>query len=123
LRVTVAGTTIDRQCASGLQAIAVAARSVLHDGVRVAVAGGVESISLVPLVAASELDTKLVMRALRNTGRVLKNAGVDRLLEIERERGDSLQISDIHDQVAGVYPKVMVATWTPAPGAAEWWSD
>jgi len=47
LPVTVAGTTIDRQCASGLQAIAVAARSVMLDGVKIAVAGGIESISLV----------------------------------------------------------------------------
>src|SRR5271154_161289 len=47
LPVTVAGTTIDRQCASGLQAIAVAARSVIFDGVKVAVAGGLESISLI----------------------------------------------------------------------------
>jgi acetyl-CoA C-acetyltransferase/acetyl-CoA acyltransferase len=47
LPVTVAGTTIDRQCASGLQAIALAARSVLFDGVQVAVGGGGESISLV----------------------------------------------------------------------------
>ena len=47
LPVTVAGTTIDRQCASGLQSIALAARSVVLDGVEVAVAGGVESISLV----------------------------------------------------------------------------
>ena len=47
LPVTVSGTTIDRQCASGLQAIAVAARSVIFDGVSIAVAGGVESISLV----------------------------------------------------------------------------
>ena len=39
------------------------------------------------LVAATELDTRLVMRALRNTERVLKNKGVDRLLEIEREKG------------------------------------
>jgi acetyl-CoA C-acetyltransferase/acetyl-CoA acyltransferase len=45
--VTVAGTTIDRQCASGLQAIALAARSVIFDGVEVAVGGGGESISLV----------------------------------------------------------------------------
>src|SRR5260370_31502755 len=36
LPVTVAGTTIDRQCASGLQAIALAARSVIFDGVEVA---------------------------------------------------------------------------------------
>ena len=47
LPVTVAGATIDRQCASGLQAIAVAARSVIFDGVKVAVAGGIETISLV----------------------------------------------------------------------------
>jgi acetyl-CoA C-acetyltransferase/acetyl-CoA acyltransferase len=47
LPASVAGTTIDRQCASGLQAIALAARSVIHDGVEIAVAGGGESISLV----------------------------------------------------------------------------
>src|SRR5246500_606333 len=60
------------------------------------------------LVKATELDTVLVMRALRNTERVLKNKGVDELLEIEREKGASLKIEDIHEQVAGVYPKVMV---------------
>ena len=60
------------------------------------------------LVEATELDTRLVMRALRNTERVLKNKGVDDLLEIEREKGATLSIEDIHDQVAGVYPKVMV---------------
>ncbi|MBR0838623.1 nitronate monooxygenase [Bradyrhizobium liaoningense] len=60
------------------------------------------------LVAATELDTRLIMRALRNTERVLKNANVDRLLEIERTRGDKLTIDDIHDQVAGVYPRIMI---------------
>ena len=40
--------------------------------------------------------------------RVLKNANVDRLLEIEREKGAELTIDDIHDQVAGVYPKIML---------------
>jgi len=60
------------------------------------------------IVAATELDTRLVMRPLRNTERVLTNAGVERLLEIEAEKGDSLQITDILDQVAGVYPKVMI---------------
>ena len=60
------------------------------------------------LVAASELDTRLVMRVLRNTERVLKNKAVDRLLEIEREKGASLKISDILEEVAGVYPKVMI---------------
>ena len=60
------------------------------------------------LVDATELDTRLVMRALRNTERVLKNKGVDQLIEIEREKGGALKIEDIHEQVAGVYPKVMV---------------
>ncbi len=60
------------------------------------------------IVAASELDTRLIMRRLKNTERVLNNAGVTRLLEIEREKGDKLAIADIYGQVAGIYPKVMV---------------
>ena len=59
------------------------------------------------IVAASELDTRLVMRPLRNTERVLVNAGVEQLLAIEREKGAALTIGDIHAQVAGVYPRVM----------------
>ncbi len=59
------------------------------------------------IVAASELDTRLVMRPLRNTERVLNNSGVARILEIERVKGADLQISDIYEQVAGIYPKVM----------------
>jgi len=47
LPVTAGGSTIDRQCSSGLQSIAVIARSILHDGMKVGVAGGLESISLV----------------------------------------------------------------------------
>jgi NADH:quinone reductase (non-electrogenic) len=60
------------------------------------------------LVKATELDTVLVMRALRNTERVLKNKGVDHLLGVEREKGATLKIEDIHEHVAGVYPRVMV---------------
>jgi NADH:quinone reductase (non-electrogenic) len=60
------------------------------------------------IVAATELDTRLVMRPLRNTERVLKNAGVERLLEIEKARGADLKITDIVEEVAGVYPKVMI---------------
>jgi len=59
------------------------------------------------IVTSSELDTRLIMRGLRNTERVLNNAGVERLLEIEREKGNNLRIEDIIDRVAGVYPKVM----------------
>ena len=43
---SVAGMTIDRKCASGLMAVATAAKQVLHDGMSVVIAGGVESISL-----------------------------------------------------------------------------
>ncbi|MGJ7563289.1 NAD(P)H-dependent flavin oxidoreductase [Variovorax sp. GB1R11] len=60
------------------------------------------------IVAASELDTRLVMRPLRNTERVLNNAGVEALLAIEREKGAGTQIDDIREFVGGVYPKVMV---------------
>ena len=59
------------------------------------------------IVAASELDTRLVMRGLKNTERVLNNAGVEQLLAIERAKGAELVIDDIMEQVAGVYPKVM----------------
>jgi len=45
--VTVPGQSIDRQCSSSLMAIATAAKQVLVDGMRIVVAGGVESISLV----------------------------------------------------------------------------
>tara|TARA_R110002124_G_scaffold99755_1_gene245958 strand:- start:10520 stop:11722 length:1203 start_codon:yes stop_codon:yes gene_type:complete len=47
LPATTAGMTVDRQCASGLMAIATAAKQVIHDGQIIAVGGGVESISLV----------------------------------------------------------------------------
>ena len=47
LPVSTAATTVNRFCSSGLQAIAIAANRVVFDGVPVAVAGGVESISLV----------------------------------------------------------------------------
>lgn len=59
------------------------------------------------IVAATELDTRLVMRPLRNTERVLKNAAVDRLLDKERSLGANLKFEDILGEVAGVYPRIM----------------
>lgn len=47
LPVTVSGMTIDRQCSSGLMAVATAAKQIMYDGMEVVVGGGVESISLV----------------------------------------------------------------------------
>jgi nitronate monooxygenase len=59
------------------------------------------------ILAATELDTRLVMRPLRNTERVLNNKAVERLLQKEKELGDQISISDILEEVAGVYPRVM----------------
>ena len=60
------------------------------------------------IVAASELDTRLVMRSLRNTERVLNNGAVERLMEKERSLGANLKFEDIIEQVAGVYPRIML---------------
>jgi len=60
------------------------------------------------ILAASELDTRLVMRPLRNTERVLRNAAVDQLLAKERALGANLKFEDIREEVAGVYPKIML---------------
>ena len=59
------------------------------------------------IINASELDTRLVMRPLRNTERVLNNPAVEKLLQKERDLGPDLKFEDIIEEVAGVYPKVM----------------
>ena len=59
------------------------------------------------IVAASELDTRLVMRPLRNTERVLTNPAVERLLVKERELGSAIKFEDIAPEVAGVYGRIM----------------
>ena len=61
------------------------------------------------IVAATERGTRLVMRPLRNTERVLKNAAVDRLLEKERALGSKIKFEDIVAEVGGVYPRIMKA--------------
>lgn len=60
------------------------------------------------LVNASELDTRLIMRSLRNTERVLVNSSVKRIMETEKALGDKLTIQDIAKEVGGVYPRVMM---------------
>jgi len=59
------------------------------------------------ILQASELDTRLVMRPLRNTERVLINAGVQRLLDKEAQLGSALTFADIAPEVGGIYPRVM----------------
>tara|TARA_Y100001960_G_scaffold283543_1_gene318707 strand:+ start:166 stop:1140 length:975 start_codon:yes stop_codon:yes gene_type:complete len=60
------------------------------------------------ILAASELDTRLVMRPLRNTERVLTNKAVEKILEKEKTLGAHLKFEDIIKEVSGVYPKVML---------------
>jgi nitronate monooxygenase len=53
------------------------------------------------LVSAGERDTELIMRPLRNTERVLRNAAVAKIREIETEKGADLKVTDIVHLVAG----------------------
>lgn len=86
LPVTVAGMTLDRQCASGLMTIAAAAKQVMVDRMDVVVAGGVESISLVQTTALRvEPDPQLVamvpdiyMPMLQTAEVVAKRYGISR---------------------------------------------
>jgi nitronate monooxygenase len=59
------------------------------------------------ILDATELDTRLIMRPLRNTERVLNNPAVERLLKKEKDLGKDIKFEDILEEVAGVYPKVM----------------
>jgi len=59
------------------------------------------------IVAASELDTRLIMRPLRNTERVMINGAVQKILDMESGKRDAMSIEDIKELVAGVYPKIM----------------
>ncbi len=59
------------------------------------------------ILKATELDMTLVMRPLRNTERVLKNAAVERVMAKEKELGSKISFNDIAEEVVGVYPKIM----------------
>jgi len=59
------------------------------------------------ILRASELDTRIILRPLRNTERVLHNQAVDRIIEIERERGDKVTFEDLAPWLAGIYGEVM----------------
>jgi acetyl-CoA C-acetyltransferase len=125
LPVTVAGTTIDRQCASGLQSIALAARSVVLDGVEVAVAGGVESISLVqnehmnkyhavdeeltaikPEIYMSMLETAEVVAERYRISRALQDAYG---LESQRRTAAAIQGGRFNDEIVPFTTRMAVA--------------
>ena len=124
LPVTVAGTTIDRQCASGLQATAVAARSVIFDGVKVAVAGGIESISLVqndhmnmfhavdeelmamkPEIYMSMLETAEIVAERYKISREQQD---EYSLECQRRTASALQGRRFSDEIVAIATKMTV---------------
>ncbi|KPF99616.1 acetyl-CoA acetyltransferase [Rhodopseudomonas sp. AAP120] len=124
LPVTTAGTTIDRQCASGLQAMALAARSVIFDGVEIAVGGGGESISLVqndkmntfhavdPALEALKGDVYMAMLDTAET--VAKRYNISReaqdeyALESQRRTAAAQQGGKFKDEIAPIATKMGV---------------
>ncbi len=59
------------------------------------------------ILNATEKDTRLVMRPLKNTERVLANAAVESILEKEETLGSGISFEDIREEVAGVYPRIL----------------
>ncbi|MBA2932658.1 acetyl-CoA C-acyltransferase [Sphingomonas sp. CGMCC 1.13654] len=114
LPVTVAGMTIDRQCASGLMAIATAAKQVIVDRMEVVVAGGVESISMVqtpqmrvgpdPELLAMHRDVYMPM--LQTAEVVAKRYGISR----ERQDAYGLRSQELtaKAQAAGAFDQEIV---------------
>lgn len=86
LPVTVAGQSIDRQCASGLMAISIAAKQIICDGQAIAVGGGVESISMVqteksriePDMSLVEMHKSAYMPMIDTAEIVAKRYGISR---------------------------------------------
>jgi acetyl-CoA acetyltransferase family protein len=125
LPAATAGVTVDRQCASGLQAIALAARSVLFDGVGIAVGGGGESISLVqndkmnmfhaidpalqkmkPDIYMSMLDTAEVVAKRYNISRERQD---EYALESQRRTAAAQQDGRFNDEIAPITTSMAVA--------------
>ncbi len=125
LPAATAGVTVDRQCASGLQAIALAARSVLFDGVGIAVGGGGESISLVqndkmnmfhavdpalqkikPDIYMSMLDTAEVVAKRYNISRERQD---EYSLESQRRTAAAQQDGRFNDEIAPIATSMAVA--------------
>lgn len=59
------------------------------------------------ILEATELDTRLVMRGLKNTERVLKNKAVEELVALEKEKGDQITFDEVAPFVVGKYKSVM----------------
>jgi len=114
---TVAGQTIDRQCSSGLMAIATAAKQVIVDGQNVAVAGGQENISALQNAylkwAGDEKDPNVIARSEHAYMPMLMTAeNVARTYGISRDAQDEYaalsQERTAHAQAAGTFEDEIV---------------
>jgi acetyl-CoA C-acetyltransferase len=116
LPVSVPGQSIDRQCASGLMSIAIAARQVIVDGMDICLAGGVESISLVQTEALRiDHDEELVAMVPAIYMPMLETAEVvARRYGISRERMDAYSVESQRRtaaaQAAGAFEQEIVPT-------------
>lgn len=121
LPLQVSGQTMDRQCASGLMAIATAAKQVIVDGMNVVVAGGQENISAVQNAymkwAAAEIDPDVVAKAAHAYMPMLQTAEfVAKKFRISRESQDAYalqsQIRTAAAQQAGRFDAEIVPITT-----------
>jgi acetyl-CoA C-acetyltransferase len=116
LPVSVPGQSIDRQCASGLMSVAIAAKQVIVDGMDICVAGGVESISLVQTEALRiDQDPELVAMVPAVFMPMLETAEVvARRYGIGRERMDAYALESQRRtaaaQTAGLFDQEIVPT-------------
>ncbi|MFT7052268.1 MAG: acetyl-CoA C-acetyltransferase [Psychroserpens sp.] len=120
LPVTVSGMTIDRQCSSGMMAIATAAKQIITDGHNIVIGGGLESISLVQNEKANfyrAVDKALVaqhknvyMTMLQTAEIVAKRYGISR--EQQDEYSYQSQMRTAAAQEAGKFDQEIIATTT-----------
>ncbi|HKL64415.1 MAG TPA: acetyl-CoA C-acyltransferase [Woeseiaceae bacterium] len=117
---TVSGMTVDRQCSSGMMAIAIAAKQVLHDNMPIVIGGGLESISLVQnehmndyraedpnVIAASE---HIYMSMLETAEVVARRYGISR--EQQDEYGLQSQMRTAAGQEAGAFDDEIIPVTT-----------
>ena len=105
LPVTVPGQTVDRQCSSGLMAVSIAAKQILHDGMKITIGGGVESISLVQnehMNAYRTADAWLEQNHPGLYSPMLHTAeNVAARYGVSRERQDEMGLQSVQRTVAG----------------------
>ncbi|WP_019517325.1 acetyl-CoA C-acyltransferase [Sphingomonas sp. Mn802worker] len=115
LPTTVSGMSVDRQCASGLMAIATAAKQIIVDGMDVTIGGGVESISLVqtpqmrvaPDKELLAMHGDIYMPMLQTAEIVAKRYGISR--DAQDEYGYQSQMRTAAAQAAGKFDDEIVA--------------